>query len=214
MANYLRRLFGGPTRREEDLGDGSHAETVLAHPPFDLLTDGGVGPNRRIRVDVAQTGFFAGREFRTFKEFDVATTSTYVIKIVVPVNTILFEFQVQEEAGTVRVETLRPGVGITEGGSFSEALPRMPTNTMTEKPQPPYASVVTLDAGGTLTGTGTPGVTLLDVSRIKAADNSNFAATVGADGGAERGVAPATFYWRFTFTGFIGVIKARWEERP
>lgn len=212
--DYLRRLFGGPWRRESDLKDGAYAETVLAHPPFDLLTDHGTGPNRRLRVDVAQTGFFAGREFRTFKEFSAATTSTYVIKIVVPVNTILFEFQVQEEAGTARIETLIPGAGLTEGGSFIETLPRLSTNNMSEKPQPPYVSQVTLTAGGTLTGAGTPGVTLLDVSRIKAASNSNFASTVGAEGGAERGVSPATFYWRFTFNDFIGVIKARWEERP
>lgn len=215
MSDYLRRIFGGPTRKEIDMGDGSFAERHLAQPPSKLMTDnGGEGPNARLRVDVAQTGFFAGREVRTFKEFAAATTATYVIKIVVPVNTILFEFQVQEEAGTVRIETLTPGSGITEGGTFSETLPSIVTNNMTEKPQPPYVPVVSLTAGGTLTGTGTPGVTLLDVSRIKAAANSNFASTVGSEGGAERGVPPATFYWRFTFTDFIGVIKARWEERP
>lgn len=178
-----------------------------------LLTDR-AGVNARLRVDVGQTGFFAGREFRTFKEFDAATTSTYVIKIVVPINTILFEFLVQEEAGTLRVETLRAGGDVVEGGSFGETLPVISTNTMTEKPQPPYASQVVLTAGGTLTGGAVADGTIIDVSRIKAADNSNFAATVGAEGGAERGVAPGTFYWRFTLTGFIGVIKARWEERP
>ncbi len=197
-----------------DMLDGTHAERVIASPPFDLLTDGGNGPSRRLRVDVGQTGFFAGHEFRTFREFATATTATFVVKISVPVNTILFEFHVQGEAGTVRVETLRPGSGIVEGGTFSETLPVMSTNTMTEKPQPAYAPQVVLTAGGTLTGDGIPGATLLDVSRVKAADNSNFATTVGGEGGAERGVPPAIFYWRFTFTGFIGVIKSRWEERP
>lgn len=206
------RLESG--ERWVDMGDGTHAPRTLAHPPFDLLTDGGDGPNRRFRVDVGQTGFFAGREFRTFKEFTSAQTSTYVVKITVPLNVILFEFQVQAEAGTARIETLIAGAGLTEGGTFSEALPIISTNNMSEKPQPPYASQVSLNAGGTLTGAGTPGVTLLDVSRVKAANNSNFASTVGAEGGAERGVTVATFYWRFTFTDFIGVFKARWEERP
>lgn len=206
--DYLRRIFGGPTRREEDLGDGSHAETVLAHPPFDLLTDGGDGPNRRIRVDVAQTGFFAGREFRTFKEFVAAETSTYVIKIVTPINVILFEFGLEIEAGTIRIETISGGDPV-EGGSFSENLLRIPTNTMSEKPQPPYTPQISLTAGGTLTGG-----TVIDVLRAKAADNSNFAASVGTDAGAERGVSAGTYYWRLTMVAFVGVIKARWEERP
>lgn len=172
---------------------------------YSLLTDGGDGPNRRLRVDVAQTGFFAGREFRTFREWTTATTGTVVIKIVVPVDVILFEFQIQEESGTIRVETV---VGGTEGGSFSETLPVRSTNTMTEKPQPPYSSLVVLTMGGTLTGG-----TTIDVSRVKTASNSNFAATVGGEGGAERGVSANTYYWRMTMTDFVGVIKARWEER-
>lgn len=209
MADYLRRIFGGPTRKEIDMNDGSFAERFLAHPPAKLLTDnGGQGPNSRLRVDVAQTGFFAGREFRTFKEFSAAETSTYVIKIVTPINVILFEFGLEIEAGTIRIETISGGAPV-EGGSFSENLPRIPTNTMTEKPQPPYATQIALTAGGTLTGG-----TVIDVLRAKAADNSNFAASVGAEAGAERGVAPATYYWRMTMTGFIGIIKARWEERP
>lgn len=37
--------------------------------PLDLMTDGGDGQNRRLRVDDGQTGFFAGREFRMYREF-------------------------------------------------------------------------------------------------------------------------------------------------
>lgn len=195
----------------DDFQDGLIETGMWVRPTQDLLT----GTSKpRMRVDVAQTGFFEKREFRTFREFESATTSTYVIQIVVPVNVILFEFQLQTEAGTARVETLVAGPGLTVGGTFSETLPIIPTNGMTETPNPAYVSQVVITAGGTLTGTGTPGTTLRDVSRVKVADNSNFASTVGADGGAERGVGPNTFYWRFTFTGFIGVVKARWEERP
>lgn len=208
MASYLRKLFGGPWRKETDMLDGSHADRVIAHPPFDLMTDHGDGPNRRLRVDVAQTGFFAGREFRTFKEFAAAETSAYVIKIVTPINVILFEFGLEIEAGTIRIETISGGSPV-EGGSFSENLLRIPTNTMSEKPQPPYTPQIAMTAGGTLTGG-----TVIDVLRAKAADNSNFAASVGADAGAERGVAAGTYYWRLTMTAFVGVIKARWEERP
>lgn len=205
MADFFRKIFGGPKRLETDMGDTSHADRVIAHPPFDLLTDGGDGPNRRLRVDVAQTGFFAGREFRTFKEWTAAATETYVIKAVVPIDIILFELGMQLDEGAVRIETL---IGGTEGGSFSETLPIFPTNTMTEKPQPPYVNQVVLTAGGTLSGG-----TLLDQLRAKTSGNTNFAASVGTSAGAERGVGPNTYYFRLTLAGAIGTFKARWEER-
>jgi len=39
-----------------------------AVPPMNILTDKGTGPNSRLRVDVGQTGFFAGRMFRNYIE--------------------------------------------------------------------------------------------------------------------------------------------------
>lgn len=58
--------------------------------------------NPRLRVDVAQTSFFEKREFRTFKEWAAATTETYVIRADVKINTILHEFGVNLEAGSIR----------------------------------------------------------------------------------------------------------------
>jgi hypothetical protein len=49
----------------------THAERVYAELPLDMCTDGGTGDFRRLRVDVGQTSFFAGREFRTFREFTI-----------------------------------------------------------------------------------------------------------------------------------------------
>jgi hypothetical protein len=157
-------------------------------------------------VDVAQTGFFDGREARTFREWETATTDTLIIKAVVPIDIILFELGITGEEGAARVETL---VGGTEGGTFSETLPIFSTNNMASRPTPFYVHTVLLTAGGTLTGG-----TLLDVLRIKTSTTSNFASSVGAATGAERGVAANTYYFRITLTGFIGVFKARWEERP
>lgn len=178
----------------------------VATPPLGLLTDGGNGPNARLRVDVAQTGFFAGREFRTFKEWATPTTATYVIKAVVPINIILFELGVNIEAGTIRIETL---VGGVEGGTFAEVLPLFPSNTMSEKPQPPYVGQVALTAGGTHTG----GL-VLDVLRAKTSGNSNFSQSVGSGAGSERGVAAGTYYFRVGLADVVGTFKARYEERP
>jgi hypothetical protein len=170
------------------------------NPTQDLLTDGGDGPNRRIRVDVAQTGFFAGREFRTYHQWATPTTATQVIKAVVPVDIILFELGVNLVEGELLIETL---VGGTEGGTFDTSLFIVSTNTMDEKPQPAYTNQVLLTTGGTL----------LDPLIAKTSGNSNFSASVGAATGAERGVGPNTYYFRITLAGARGIFKARWEER-
>lgn len=182
--------------------DGSLSQGL----PKKFYTDND-GANARLRVDVAQTGFFAGREFRTFYEWTVSTTEVRVIKAVVPLNIILFELgMVPVLEGEIRIETL---LGGTEGGVFGTPLPIFPTNTMSDKPQPPYVNQVLLTTGGTLTGG-----TLLDPTAGKTSDNANFASSVGAGQGAERGVAANTYYFRMTATALRGIFKARWEERP
>lgn len=213
MADRLSQDFPGNPgiqRRWVDLQDGSHAEQVLAHPPVDLLTDGGDGPNRRVRVDVGQTGFFAGREFRTFRELNIAASTTLVIKAVVPINVILFGLKASIESGQLRLATVAGG---TPGGSFSETLPIFGRNNMSERPEPFYVPQVVLTAGGTHTD-GTE----IDVLRLKANANTNQASTVGAEGGDERGVAAATYHFRLqnlsATDAVVGVFSARWEERP
>lgn len=175
----------------------------------DLLTDGGTGPNRRFRVDVGQTGFFAGREFRTFRELNIAPSTTLVIKAVVPINVILFGLKALIEAGHLRLATVAGG---TPGGTFSETLPIFGRNNMSERPTPFYTPQVVLTAGGTHTG-GTE----IDVLRLKANSNTNQASTVGAEGGDERGVAAATYHFRLenlsATDAITGVFSARWEER-
>ena len=205
MADIISRILR-PIWRLVDMRDSTYAPQFVAHPPFDLLTDGGDGPSRRIRVDSAQTGFFAGREFRTFREWSILTSGVFVIKAVTPINVILHSLSFELEAGQVRIETL---LGGTEGGEFNETLPTLPRNTMTEVPQPAPTSQVSLTAGGTLTGG-----TLLDPLRGKTDTNTNRSVSVGASQGDERGVGPNIYYFRLTLTGVIGIFKAWWEERP
>ena len=59
----------------------------------------------RILVDVGQTGFLEGREFRAFKELSIATGETYVVRAVVPVNIILNSLAVVIDAGWLRLST-------------------------------------------------------------------------------------------------------------
>lgn len=172
-------------------------------PPV-LLTDN-QGASQRLRVDVGKTSFFSGREFRTFKEFSAAT-QTYVVKVVTPIDIILFELAFELEEGSARVLTY---VGGTGGGTFSEDLPRIPANSMSEAPQPAYTSqITTVAAGGTYNSDGTQ----IDVFRVKTDANSNKAASVDGHG-FERGVPAGTYYFVLQLTGATGVFRARWEER-
>lgn len=174
------------------------------------MTDGGDGPNRRIRVDVAQTGFFAGREFRTFKKFSaVASGTTIVIKVVVPINIILFNLAMNNTSGAASITTVVSG---TEGGSFSETYPIFSRNNMSERPFPYYTPKVVVTAGGTHSG----GV-ILDELVVSTSGQGNQAANVGTSNGDERGVGVNTYYIRLVTSGsdaFTGVFSAWWEERP
>ena len=177
--------------------------TIPDFGPSDLLTSGREG-TRRVRVDVAQTGFFEARERRSFKEWAAATTATYVIRATTPINVIFESLDIALEAGSARIETL---VGGTPGGSWADVLPIFNANTMTDAPA--YTGQLVLDAGGTHTAG-----TLLDVLRAKTDTNTNRSSSVGGSANSVRGVGPGVYYFRITLTGAIGVASFRWEERP
>lgn len=189
-----------------DRGDGTHAERVEAYPPSKLMTDGD-GDYSRIRVDVGQTGFFAGREARTFYEFSIPSGQTQVIKVVSPTNTIVQTFAVELELAAIRLE-LR--VGGTEGGTFNTALPIFKTNTMTE--QSGYEPQVTMNRGGTHTGG-----TLVDVLTAVSGANPNKSVASSASEDLPNAFAAGTFYIKLINTDGAtasGIFRARWEERP
>ena len=209
MANFNFKVWFGLNKKLVDMGDGTHAEQAIAHPPFDLLTDGGSGANRRLRVDVGETQFFSGKQARTFREFNIDASATLVLKIVVPINTILLQQSVELDSGSIRITNL---VGGTEGGTFSETLPVFSKNNMTERPMPFYVPQVVFTAGGTHTGG-----TSLDIHRVVAATATAQQSTVGNIVGDERGIAPNTYYVRYENFGSgaaTGALAFIWEERP
>lgn len=188
--------------------------TIPDFGPSDLLTSNRE-KYRRVRVDLAQTGFFEGREFRTFKELSIAAGATLVIRITVPVNTILQHVGLVLDAGSIKLRTVSGG---TPAGSFSEALPILSKNNMSggafpAPPLPLYSAQNLLESGGTaLTG----GVDI-DVLRLVVANASGQASSVGGNQDDARGVGPGTYYWVFNNFGngtATGVFSSFWEERP
>lgn len=170
---------------------------------------------RRHRVDVGQTGFFEGREFRTFKELNIASGATLVMRIVVPVNTILQHVGLMLDAGSIRLRTYSGGTPV---GTFTETLPIIPKNTMTggafpAPPLPLYAAQNVITSGAT----GLTGGVLIDALRTATANSSGHQSSVGGSQDDARGVGPGTYYWVFENLNngaATGVFSSFWEERP
>lgn len=186
------------------------AQTVMF--PSALYTDGGFGQNARLRVDSGQTGFFAGKMFRTFHEFNIAAGGSLNILFQSPINFILWEQSVEIDQGAVKVENI---TGPTTGGSFTE-LPRIGRNRMTEAPQPLYASQIQCGQGGTLTGG-----TVVDVIRLRTAQNQGNSHSSNIVNGqdSERGILPGNYGVRISAIpgiteASLGTIHFNWEERP
>lgn len=190
----------------------SVVNVATAYPPSELLTDGGFGPNARFRVDPGQTGFFAGRMFRMFREFSLAAGATEVIRFECTKNFILWQQRVDIDAGGLKVENITTA---TASGTWATGIPKTARNRMTEVISP-VTSAMTITMGGTITAS-----TVVDVMRIRAAVNqgNQSSSNVGESQSDERGFPPGTYYLRMSALPDVtetttGVLRLSWEERP
>ena len=183
-----------------DRGDGTHAERVEAYPPAKLMTDSD-GNYSRLRVDVGQTNFWSGKQFRTFQKLELASAASATIRATVGVNIVLYETSFTTENSSIEVQ-LRAGGTAT--GPWT-AMPVIRKNTITTAPV--IVSQVTMDYDGSHTGG-----TTIDLLRVTA---GNKQSSVGGTD-SERGVAPGTYYYVITNTGnqtATVVFSGFWEER-
>lgn len=194
----------------DDFQDGLIETGMWVRPTQDLLT-GTTKP--RIRVDSGQTGFYEGREFRTFKEYTIPALQTIWIKAVVPINVILQALGMQVDEGHVHLNAYALA---TETTPFTVNLPVRPANSMsaTERPFPFYTPQVTFLDGGVCT---TGSAVLLDVLSIKTSGISNQASTQESIVPGDRGVSAGNYYFKIenlsNSESFL-IFKGRWEERP
>lgn len=217
VGDYIRKLFGGPYRKETDMRDTTHAERVIAHPPFDLLTDGGSGPNRRLRVDVGQTGFFGRRMWSLNYEFATANpinTTPLVFRFTIPVNFIIHAHSLSLDQGGITLRTYSAAQGV-EGGAFSTTHTPASENSMTEKAA--YAFQTSIASGGTFTPTA--GQVPITPLRVRTANATAQQSSVGGEAVSEKGRAAGTYYAVLSrMTGVAGdctgVYTIVIEERP
>lgn len=183
-----------------------------AIPSFDLLTDGGNGPARRIRVDPGQTGFFARRQWRLSFEFIALGTTPIVLRVTMPVNFIIHLQSLSVDDGGVSLRAYRSVQG-TPGGSFATPVTMYSVNFMDD--QPPYVFQGSVDTGGTFT----PSSPAVETIRVLTSGATAQATTVSASQTGERGLAGDVYYLVIANLPGIsgtssGVYALIIEERP
>lgn len=181
--------------------------------PKVLLTDK-AGVSQRLRVDPGQTGFFAGRMFRTYTEQVIPVAGPSVqFRFTSPVDFILWSQVLTLTQGAVRLTIV---TGATPSGVWT-SLPVIGVNRMAERPQPYYTSVCTVDTGGNFSG-GTE----VDRMIVRASSNVGNQGSQNVGGEvSERGLPAGVYFGRIeTLTGGVAPVDAAqllyslsWEER-
>lgn len=182
--------------------------------PRDVWTSSSEG-FRRLRVDAGQTGFYEGREFRTFFEFNIPSGNVQVFKFVSPIDFMLFEQTLTVDAGSIRFQAI---TGATEVATFNTALPVIGKNRMAQRKQPYYTPVITVTthAAPVALNSGVTGGTVVENTRIVAANATAQQQTVSGGAQSERGLPAGTYYLRlhnFGSGAATGVYSLFWEER-
>lgn len=180
--------------------------------PLNLITGSGAGDGSvRLRVDAAQTSFFAKREYTLSVELNIANTFKQLIRFVSTGNFIVELLGVEIDAGALKMTTWSGG---TPTGSFS-ALTPVAANTMSEGPSAPAS---TMTVSGTAAGAtvALAGGSQIDVLRVVAANATAQASTVGETQDSYRGRAAGTYFALLENIGsgaVTGVFRIRWEQR-
>lgn len=161
---------------------------------------------------MGQTGFFAGREFRFFKEYSIPAGSSLVFRVTIPASlegVIVQALRVSCYRGGVHLRGYRTG---TEGGVWT-AETIFPNNAIPDIAG--YVKQTTIDSGGTFTPTGiaTDAITAF----CNSAGPSNTTSSTLLSG--ERGIPNGVLYLVLTAvtgvaTDSMGEVSAVWEERP
>lgn len=192
--------------------------------PLDLYTSTEEG-FRRLRTDQGQTGFWEGREFRSFFEFNLPAGNVQTLKFNSPVNFILLEQNLELDAGSLRMEVFTGAV--TEITTFATPVTKVGKNRMTTRRQTYgngseyYSSVVSVNTHAAPVALGSSiniaSATRTDLQRLVAANATAQQQSVSGGAQSERGIPPGNYYIRlhnFGSGAATGTYSIIWEERP
>lgn len=184
---------------------------------MNVTSDLGSGFDRQ-RVDVGQTGFFEGREFRSYFEFSadagtsLAVGATRSFRFVSPVDFILQSQTIEVDKGGVRI---RAFINATDNGSWT-TVPVISKNRSPAHrvfPSGYYVGQATFFTGGSFTG-GTE----VDVLRSRTASQTVASSNVNASQDATRYLPAGTYFLIMQPLSGVndtseGIYSLSWEER-
>lgn len=169
----------------------------------------------RLKVDIGQTGFWEGREFRISEELSIPSGSEVVFKFVSPINFILTKQSIECDQEGIKFEAFRSSQG-TEGGTFNQDVAIYGNNI--QAGTPPYTGQISITTGGTFTPEALPTGKAVEVIRLRTASATAQRTSVGGAVSGERGLAADTYYLKFTnLTGSGtagGTYALTFQEQP
>lgn len=165
----------------------------------------------RLEVDVGNTAFNEGKEFRFPREYTFSATPL-VFKFVAPVDFVLQRQFLSCDSGNVRFRAYRAEQG-AETGTFATPEEVVRNNsTQTAKDLDP---LVTITSGGGFTPN--EGEVPKEVLRIRSSGATAQKTSVSGAVGDERGLAAGTYYLMLQRIDgnetATGVYEIKWEER-
>jgi hypothetical protein len=173
----------------------------IAELPLTASTTAG---NERLKVDIAQTGFFDAREFR----FALDKTAAYTVKVVAPIDFILNLQTLFSHDSTATFTAYTSNQVASESSSFTDTLQTLKNNAMSSAPA--YVGQVSIFGGGSivLDGVQEP----REYIKVVTANATAQQSTVGGNSIRERGLSADTYY--LVFTGDDYSYRLVFEERP
>lgn len=169
----------------------------------------------RLKVDIGQTGFWEGREFRISEEISIPSGSEVVFKFVSPINFILTKQSIECDQEGIKFEAFRSAQG-TEGGTFDQSVAIYGNNIQTGTPS--YTGQIAITTGGTFTPAALPSGKAVEIIRLRTASATAQRTSVGGSASGERGLAADTYYLKFTnLTGngtASGTYALTFQEQP
>ena len=168
-----------------------------------LLTS--LGINSRLKVDVGQTGFWEGREFR----FDYEISEPIIFKFSSPIDFILQAQELFSHDGESTLTVWRANQG-APSGTFNAPAQIIPNNRMSSTPS--YTGVITITSGGSFTPTDSDVNLAGEHIKAKASTSTAQRNTVGSGGVNERGLPAGDYY--LVFAGTDASYRLVYEERP
>ena len=165
----------------------------------------------RVMVDVAETGFFQGREFRISYEYDIANGNTLAIKFSSPIDFILQKQSLSCDVGGLAFRAYRSTDG-SPSGTFGTPVNVLQNNAMTASIE--YTRQASVTSGGSFTPSGDASETI----RVRSGTATGQRISVGSSTADQRGLPAGDYYLLFeniaNSGAAEGVYDLVWEERP